>query len=608
MNETNFPAAYEALTGNAPFPWQEALFARFAAGDPPPSCNLPTGLGKTSVIPIWLIALAASPTNVPRRLVYVVNRRTVVDQATSVVEHIRERIFNPDHPDLRDHVHALCGIADRLRQLTAIVTEPLAVSTLRGELADNEEWKSDPARPAIIVGTIDMIGSKLLFSGYGDGPYHRAHHAGLIGQDTLIVHDEAHLTPAFGRLLRWIADEQRKSGEPRPIHVMELSATTREGSNQPQGLTDRDESDQRVQQRLDAKKRLLIRSTGDGDENGDLVGVSLQHELTSSKVLIYVRSPQDAVRIVEQLGGKLGGGAHDRVALLTGTIRGYERDRLVKANPVYGALLDHESRVERTVYLVSTSAGEVGIDLDADHMVCDLATLDSMIQRLGRVNRRGTRDATIAVIIPSPPEPKNKGEAKEKDAEEEKDPLAKRAAASLNVSIKAAKAWLKSEFLAGRLVETIEALRELPERDGVHDASPRAMRNLMDGLCEERKEAAWSPQPPAPVLTDILLDAWSLTSVSTEMAGRPEVASYLHGLTDELPETHVAWRKEVTLLDEARTDEATLRNWFRACRIEARERLRDSTHRVRRTLEALLILQRWVRTPIARKWLVSQGF
>ena len=48
--------------------------------------------------------------------------------------------------------------------------------------------------------TIDMIGSKLLFSGYGDGRYKRPQHAGLIGQDSLIVHDEAHLTPAFSKL------------------------------------------------------------------------------------------------------------------------------------------------------------------------------------------------------------------------------------------------------------------------------------------------------------------------------------------------------------------------------------------------------------------------
>jgi CRISPR-associated endonuclease/helicase Cas3 len=46
---------------------------------------LPTGLGKTSIIAIWLIALTNRPEVTPRRLVYVVNRRTVVDQTTTEV-------------------------------------------------------------------------------------------------------------------------------------------------------------------------------------------------------------------------------------------------------------------------------------------------------------------------------------------------------------------------------------------------------------------------------------------------------------------------------------------------------------------------------------------
>jgi CRISPR-associated endonuclease/helicase Cas3 len=193
-----FAPQFKTLTGHEPFPWQADLYRCFAQGDVPEVCDIPTGLGKTSVIPIWAIALANSIV-VPRRLVYVINRRTVVDQATEEAIRLRER-----------------------------VPFPLAISTLRGEMADNEEWSTDPARPAIIVGTIDMVGSRLLFSGYGDGYKRRPHHAGLIGQDSLIVHDEAHLTPAFSALLRAIAGEERKDGEPRPIRVMELSATSRQ--------------------------------------------------------------------------------------------------------------------------------------------------------------------------------------------------------------------------------------------------------------------------------------------------------------------------------------------------------------------------------------------
>jgi len=86
MNEIDFGTAFKALTGYPPFPWQSDLYDTwFALGKFPPSCNLPTGLGKTSVIAIWLIALANGKP-VPRRLVYVVNRRTVVDQTTDEVE------------------------------------------------------------------------------------------------------------------------------------------------------------------------------------------------------------------------------------------------------------------------------------------------------------------------------------------------------------------------------------------------------------------------------------------------------------------------------------------------------------------------------------------
>ncbi len=85
MNTLSFDVAFKELTGTKPFPWQCNLYDRFVSDrtdNIPPSCNLPTGLGKTSVVAIWLIALANHPDRMPRRLVYVVNRRTVVDQTT----------------------------------------------------------------------------------------------------------------------------------------------------------------------------------------------------------------------------------------------------------------------------------------------------------------------------------------------------------------------------------------------------------------------------------------------------------------------------------------------------------------------------------------------
>jgi CRISPR-associated endonuclease/helicase Cas3 len=111
----HFPTAFKALTGNSPFPWQSALYERFCAGDIPETCSLPTGLGKTSLIALWLLA-RISGAAVPRRLVYVVNRRTVVDQTTAEVEKLCAA--------LRASSPALPAGVD------------LAVSTLRGQMAD----------------------------------------------------------------------------------------------------------------------------------------------------------------------------------------------------------------------------------------------------------------------------------------------------------------------------------------------------------------------------------------------------------------------------------------------------------------------------------------
>lgn len=562
----SFDAAFQALTGYRPLRWQARLFDAMFAGKIPALCDLPTGLGKTSVIPIWLVALAAqalrNQATLPRRLAYVVNRRTVVDQATVLVERIREALCTQPTGPEEGQQGVLSALADALRRLAGGGdTGPLlAVSTLRGELADNEEWKAHPARPAVIVGTIDMIGSKLLFSGYGDGRYGRAQHAGLIGQDSLLVHDEAHLTPAFSKMLYSVQSAQNSVVGTRPMRVMELSATARAVRGEALALTTDDEADEVVVDRLDASKRLVLHRVDKGKLVQRLVELACAHDGARAKVLVYVRAPETAQKVADGLERSIGESERSRVAVLTGTVRGFERDLLVTTDPVYRALLDPSAEVTESVYLVSTSAGEVGIDLDADHMVCDATTLDSMIQRLGRVNRRGGpgRDARVdvvsEVVLANDRRPRTKPSPMD-DA--------------VQATTRQLEAW------RGR------------RRRGL-DVSPRAMRELLGSLSDEDRDRTFAPKPPTLPVTDVLLDAWSLTSIMSGLPGRPEVAPYLHGLLMDPPETHVVWRTEVTRLSQAGVDEATLTEWFEACRVEARERLRDRSDRVRRCLGELL--------------------
>jgi len=551
--QLEFDTVFHDLTGHTPLGWQRRLYARFLAGRIPDVCVLPTGLGKTSVVPIWLLALAEQAARgevrLPRRLVYVVHRRTVVDQVTSLAEQLRARLLDPVGPDLE-------RIASALRGLISIGSSPLAVSTLRGELADNREWIVDPSRATIIVGTVDMIGSRLLFSGYGDGQYHRPLHAGLLGQDSLIVLDEAHLVPAFGNLLRTVARVQREIREPRPVRVMELTAVAR-----PEHLTlpdvfrlePEDEQDAFVQDRLYATKLLRVTEAEIEFLPEKLAEVAASYEGTSSKIIVFVRSPEDAGKISHLLVRR-----HRvpdrRVALLTGTIRGFERDRLIEQNRVLHAFLDSRAQVDETLYLVCTSAGEVGTDFYADHAVMDPTTLDAFLQRLGRCNRQGGegRNCYVDVVVPRLP-----GDTSADDA---RDPF-------------------------NAAVQTTARL--LMEWNGRY-VGPRHLEELINSLEEAVRESAFAPAPRILELDQAIVDAWSLTSVNGTLPGRPSVAPYLHGVTGDPPETYLCWRLEVTYMAREEVSAEEVSRWFPMCRILPHERLRDRADHILRGLSHLL--------------------
>ncbi len=389
MDKTTFTVEFEALTGNQPFPWQTDLYKQFEKGQLPLSCNIPTGLGKTAIIPIWLIALANCGQKLPRRLVYVVNRRTVVDQATREAEKLRDQLLPPNRPDTLDQ------LAAKLRTLTSAPDDPNyaipAISTLRGQFADNREWSADPSRPAIIVGTVDMIGSRLLFSGYRIGFKSRPLHAGFLGQDVLLVHDEAHLEPAFQDLLIAIKKEQERCREFQSFHVMELSATSRR-TDTPLTLTEADKSNPEVKNRYEAKKSIHLHEIADEKKLSDKISdLALNFKETKQSVLIFVRLVEDVEKIMKKLPDE-----HSRQ--LTGTLRGFERDRLVN-DDIFRRFLPGAAPGTETVYLVCTSAGEVGVNISADHLICDLSTFESMAQRFGRVNRFGHRDDTQVHVV-----------------------------------------------------------------------------------------------------------------------------------------------------------------------------------------------------------------
>ena len=199
---------FHALTGENPYPWQRRLYMEFVAGQVPVALSIPTGLGKTESVLLALLAQLVNP-ELPRRVVYIVDRRAIVDQ-TAVA--------------LRGWIGRIGAVPELARAFDGCAAFPgprsVGLGVLRGGLADDGEWRVDPARPTVVVGTVDMVGSRLLFSGYGAGRSRRAMDAGLVGHDALILLDEAHLAPAMEELLRALA--RLHAGA--ELHVMTLSA------------------------------------------------------------------------------------------------------------------------------------------------------------------------------------------------------------------------------------------------------------------------------------------------------------------------------------------------------------------------------------------------
>ena len=484
---------FREIVGRDPFPWQQCLYGEFVEGRVREALDIPTGLGKTLCILLFLLARIRN-TALPTRIVYVVDRRAIVDQTA---EAIRAWI---------DRIASLPQLARVFSASSAFPSaRPVHLGILRGGLADDGEWRVDPARPAVIVGTVDMIGSRILFSGYGDGRSRRPMHAGLLGYDSIVMLDEAHLSPAMGALIRSI---NRIQNHPK-FWTMTLSATSTDGEDVFR-LGPRDEADPRVRRRLHSVKAMKLHKVDrPSDRIDDICKAAAAHQ--SGSIAVFIRTVEDARKIHMKLIKVLGESGPRRVALLAGTLRGKERTELA-AGAVWRRFLPNRDRKARSpsVFLVMTSAGEVGVDLDADHGVMDLGTLDSMIQRVGRVNRMGLADATVTIVFTKkeatmPPDtPKTNGQR-----------------------LDAARA------------RTLEELRRLP------DLAPATLGRLDK---QALKKCSVSPSQPGPLHAEVV-EAFAATSATLQL---PRVAIYLRGVSDQPdpPESFLVWRRDIPVLVE----------------------------------------------------------
>ena len=272
------------------------------------------------------------------------------------------------------------------------------------------------------------------------------------------------------------------------------------------------------------------------------------------RTLVYCDKRKVAESVAEDLSQRnkraKGGAA---VILFVGGRRVYEREEAANELRRHGLVAGGDEPPTAPVFLVATSAGEVGVDLDADHMVCDLVAWERMVQRLGRVNRRGSGAARVLVIDQGPPEAKLAGEAG----------VARHRAAK-------------------------ELLKDLPPNGDGCQAGPAALTDVGGSAGRrEQVDKASTPMPLHPALTRPLIDAWAMTSLA-EHSGRPEVDPWLRGWVEQDPQTTVIWRRYLPVRIESvgssartvRLRDRVTEKFFEVASPHAAERLETETWRV----------------------------
>ncbi|HKV79933.1 MAG TPA: type I-U CRISPR-associated helicase/endonuclease Cas3 [Candidatus Sulfotelmatobacter sp.] len=370
----NFERGFQELTGNAPYPWQSALYRSLIEGDVPHRLGLPTGAGKTSVIPVWLCGIwheleSGLPLKVPRRLFFAVDRRIVVDQSEVTAQQVKK---NAERTPLWD----------LLAQKT-LSDDPLIVSVLRGQrVLEYDDIVSDPSAFAVILCTPDMIFSRLLGGAYGCSHRLASREMGLVGQDTFIVLDEAHISEANVNVLEFVSQHNRSL---KPFWWTTMSATLRQSAD----FTLSQEDLTAMSGKLNAHKIAKVSEVESKQLVTSVLDTIAQHAEPWKRLIVYVEKPADANRLYEKL-------RHDHsCTLLTGTMRGYEKSKLdfspFKQN---GASEKH--------ILICTSAGEVGLEVSCEFMITESASGERLAQRFGRCNRwNESQQAHIYVINPT---------------------------------------------------------------------------------------------------------------------------------------------------------------------------------------------------------------
>lgn len=387
MAPESFVDLFTKAVEREPYPYQVDLAS---APELPELLVVPTGTGKTAAVLLgWLYRRRWHPdaevrASTPRRLIYCLPMRVLVEQTHGVAADILGRLGILDGPDA------------------------VALHLLMGG-ASASEWRTRPEQEAILVGTQDMLLSRALNRGYGESRCHWPFSFGLMNNDCLWVMDEVQLMGAGLATSCQLDAFRQRWGTFGPAHTLWMSATVSPCDLQtvdrgvPQRvleLSDEDRSHEALRRRLWAKK--AVRRSG----------TSLKKE----KDLAYYRNLATEVVAAHQAGGltlvilntvRRAQALYDELKklMVPTRARGQGKHQIHAAGPTPDLLLIHSrfrpadrQRLLQQLMsrpgdagriIVSTQVVEAGVDVSSRVLFTELAPWPSLVQRFGRCNRAG---------------------------------------------------------------------------------------------------------------------------------------------------------------------------------------------------------------------------